>query len=78
MTDHAWDVTLVTDAVIGYPPNPHRLKVFAPDALAVAITGQICAHALDNGNGTKFVLGVKYLARARDNAVLIEQQVEDL
>jgi hypothetical protein len=78
MTDHVWETTLMTEAVLGFPPNPHRIRVFAPDALATAITGQICAISLDHGNGVKFVLGVKWLQRARDNAVLIEQQSDDL
>jgi hypothetical protein len=76
--DHTWGITYVTEGVIGHRSNPHRLKVWAPNAEASAVTGQICAISLDHGNGAKFRLGIKYLHRARENAAHIEQQYEDL
>lgn len=76
--DHTWENFVKLDAVIGKTSNPHRLTVIAPDPLAVAITGQIAAFSLDNGCGTKFVMGIKWLRRCEENARDIERMLEDL
>lgn len=78
MTEHAWETTLVVDAVLGFTQPPHPYKIYAPDSTAVAITGMVCALSMEHGMGHKVKLGPLWMRRARERAEFVENQLEDL
>ena len=78
MTDHSWPETLIVDAYIGFHAPARSIKIFGPDPLAVAITGQLACLSYEHGPGRKIKLGKKWLLRAREKAADVERQAEDL
>lgn len=72
--NHAWDEVINVHAHLGLPGEVRCWDVFAPDPLAVAITGHLCSLSIRHKPGEKFRVGPKWWARMRENAEGIERQ----
>lgn len=78
VTDHSWETCLDVDARIGFFRPARPMKIYAPNALAVAITGQVSCVSLEHGPGRKVLLGRKWLMRARESAEGVQRQADEL
>jgi hypothetical protein len=78
MIDHSWETTLDVDAVLGFTRPPRAYKIYAPDALAVAITGMVCALSVEHGSGRPIHLGPLWLRRCIERAENVQSQMDEL
>lgn len=71
----AWDRTIVVHAHLGFADEAQKCyEVYAPTAMAVAVTSHICALSLRHPPGTKFVIGPLWVERIKQNAAVIDAQ----
>lgn len=75
--DHRWDETIQVHCHLGPKGMVKCYEVFAPDALAVAITGHLAALSGRTGSGVKFRVGPKWWKMIFGSAEHIEHQAEE-